>query len=223
MPPYSDLPPLTRKPQFFVMQVLGEICEEPIINVSHNASQLDTIASYNGDIYRIGISNRYEAESNVRIDVGGTFFANISVVENDSIDLVDEEICNGSIQINMPAWSTYYIEITPTRAPALSILSPENMAYNVTSAPLTFTVDQTTSWMGYSLDGQSNITVSGNTTLTGLADGVHNVIVFANNTAGIMGTSQALIFTVQTLVITNVSQNPLANLTPTELVIVNAT
>jgi hypothetical protein len=50
----------------------------------------------------------------VRIDVRGTFFANISVVENDSIDLVDEKTCNGSILIDMPAWSVYYVEITPT-------------------------------------------------------------------------------------------------------------
>ena len=109
-------------------------------------------------------------------------------------------------------------------APKISILSPENNTYNTTIVPLTFTVDQTTSWLGYSLDGQSNVTVSGNTTLTGLADGVHNVIVFANNTANMMGASDTTFFTIQTLAITNVSQSPLlTNVTPTDIVSVNAT
>src|SRR5271157_3546648 len=35
--------------------------------------------------------------------------------------------------------------------PYILILSPESMTYNVTNIPLTFTVDQTTFWMGYSL------------------------------------------------------------------------
>lgn len=112
----------------------------------------------------------------------------------------------------------------PDIAPTILILSPENMTYSTTSVPLTFTVDQTTSWMGYSLDGQSNITVSGNTTLIGLTAGVHNIIVFANNTADVMGISNTLFFTIQTLTINNVSQNPLAtNVTPTDVVSVNAT
>jgi hypothetical protein len=112
----------------------------------------------------------------------------------------------------------------PDIAPTILILSPENVTYNVTSVLLTFTVDQTTSWMGYSLDRQASITVSGNTTLIGLTAGVHNVIVFANNTAGVMGISHTLFFTIQTLAITNVSQNPLAtNVNSTDVVSVNAT
>lgn len=109
-------------------------------------------------------------------------------------------------------------------APTTSILSPEDVTYNVTSVPLTFTVDQPTSWMGYSLDGQSNITISGNTTLTGLTDGVHNVVVFANNTLNVMGVSTTTVFTIQTVAITNLSQKPLAtNVTPNDIVSVNAT
>jgi hypothetical protein len=98
------------------------------------------------------------------------------------------------------------------------------MTYNVTSVPLTFTVDQTTSWTGYSLDGQSNTTVSGNATLAGLTEGVHNVVVFANNTASMMGVSSTTFFTIQTLAITNVSQDPIATIvTSTDVVSVNAT
>ena len=37
-------------------------------------------------------------------------------------------------------------------------------------------------WMGYSLDGLDNVTVTGNTTLAGLSSGLHNVTVYAKDT-----------------------------------------
>jgi parallel beta-helix repeat protein len=53
-----------------------------------------------------------------------------------------------------------------TTPPAIAILSPENKTYTVNaSIPLTFTVDELASWMGYSLNGQPNATITGNTTL----------------------------------------------------------
>jgi hypothetical protein len=78
--------------------------------------------------------------------------------------------------------------------------------------------------MGYSLDGQSKTTVSGNTTLTDLAIGIHNIIIFANSTANMMGASSLIFFTVAPLDITNVSQNPTAtDVFPNDIVSVNAT
>lgn len=61
----------------------------------------------------------------------------------------------------------------------IEILSPKNMIYATNSIPLTFTINKTTSWIGYSLDGQTNVTITGNTTLTDLQDGWHYVIVYA--------------------------------------------
>jgi hypothetical protein len=49
--------------------------------------------------------------------------------------------------------------------------------------------------MGYSLDGQDNVTVTGNATLSGLSSGLHNVTVYANDTAGNMGVSETIKFT----------------------------
>jgi len=85
----------------------------------------------------------------------------------------------------------------PDPMPAILILSPQNMTYSSTNIPLTFVVDQTTSWIGYSLDEHSNVTVSGNTTLTSIAYGSHHVTVFANNTLGMMGVSNTVFFSVQ--------------------------
>jgi len=78
----------------------------------------------------------------------------------------------------------------------MTILSPENKTYTNTSISLTFTVNDSTSWIGYSLDGKVNITMTGNTTLTDLSYGVHNIIVYANDTAGNMVSSGKIFFSV---------------------------
>ena len=80
--------------------------------------------------------------------------------------------------------------------PTISIISPENKAYAVSNVSLTFTVSEPTLWMGYSLDGQANVTVTGNTTLTGLSDGSHSLKVHAKDTAGNTGASETIYFSV---------------------------
>lgn len=111
LPPYSVIPPFTRKPQFFAMEVLGKICKGRILNISYNADQMDAISSFDGKIYRIGVSNRYEGKSDITLYIGKNLSAKIYVVENNSIDLLYQGICSGSIKINMPPWSIYYIEL----------------------------------------------------------------------------------------------------------------
>jgi hypothetical protein len=110
--------------------------------------------------------------------------------------------------------------------PSIKILSPKNMIYATSSIPLTFTVDKATSWIGYALDGQANVTISGNTTLTALQDGAHYVIVYANDTDGRMGASCQVCFSVDTTPpdIKDISQFPLKdNVLPEDDVKVNAT
>jgi streptogramin lyase len=126
---------------------------------------------------------------------------------------------------NMGASSMVYFTVD-TASPVISIVSPENMTYTVADVPLDFTVSESTSWIGYSLDGQANNTVVGNTTLVGLLDGSHSVVVYANDTVGNMGVSSMVYFTVDTTPpnITDVSQTPAEdNVLPTDEVEVNAT
>jgi len=85
-----------------------------------------------------------------------------------------------------------------TTPPTISIVSPENKTYTVEDVPLTFTMSESTSWIGYSLDGQANITIAGNTTLTGLSDGMHSLVFYANDMAGNTGSSNIVYFTIQT-------------------------
>ena len=84
-------------------------------------------------------------------------------------------------------------------ASGTAIMSPQNMTYTVNAGiPLTFTVYEFTSWIGYSLDGQLNATITGNTTLPTLLDGWHYLVVYANDTFGNMEASPARHFTVDT-------------------------
>lgn len=81
--------------------------------------------------------------------------------------------------------------------PTISILRPKNKTYTVNSVPLTFNLGEPTSWIAYSLDGQANVTINGNTTLTGLSDGSHSLIVYSNDTAGNTGTSETIYFSIE--------------------------
>jgi hypothetical protein len=89
----------------------------------------------------------------------------------------------------------YVLAHTP---PEVSILSPLNQTYYNSSVSLIFTVDKPVNWTSYSLDGELNVTVAGNTTLTGLIDGSHSLVIYANDTLGNMGASQTVTFTIAT-------------------------
>jgi hypothetical protein len=84
-----------------------------------------------------------------------------------------------------------------TVPPVLSVASPENMNYTSSEVALNFTVDRHVEWMGYSLDGSENVTVMGNTTLTGLSNGLHNVTVYAKDEFGNTGASGTVVFSVE--------------------------
>ena len=77
-------------------------------------------------------------------------------------------------------------DLTP---PIITIISPEDTTYFTTSVDLNFIINEETDWIGYSLDGTTNISISGNITLSGLSIGSHNVAVYANDTALNTGTA----------------------------------
>lgn len=74
------------------------------------------------------------------------------------------------------------------------IISPQNTSYFKTYVPLNFTIDRTASWIGYSLDNQPNITITGNKNLTGLSNGAHNIIVYFTDSTGKTGSSDKIYF-----------------------------
>ena len=79
--------------------------------------------------------------------------------------------------------------------PAVSIVSPLNKTYTATSVSLDFTVNEGTTWIGYSLDGKTNATIEEETTLTNLAYGVHSITLYATGTDGKTAASETVYFT----------------------------
>lgn len=78
------------------------------------------------------------------------------------------------------------------------VLSPTNSTYTSTDIELNFIISQPTSWLGFSIDSKVNATISGNTTLTGLTQGIHTLTVYGNTTQGALASSGTIFFTVAT-------------------------
>jgi hypothetical protein len=95
------------------------------------------------------------------------------------------------------SWTEFFfdIKVIDTFPPRITVLSPENTTYLTDSVPLVFTLNEPTSWIRYSLDEQVNVTITGNTTITNLTSGSHNVVVYVNDTNGNMGVSDKVYFT----------------------------
>jgi len=91
-----------------------------------------------------------------------------------------------------------FIDIADIIPPRIHIHSPENKTYTASSIPLTFTIEERTSvpQIAYCLDHLENMTIMGNTTLTDMPNGSHNITVYANDTSNNMGYSSKIYFTV---------------------------
>jgi N-acetylneuraminic acid mutarotase len=85
-----------------------------------------------------------------------------------------------------------------TVPPHVHVLSPEIGDYTSDNVSLAFTVNKPALWMGYSLDGQDNVTVGGNISLSGLFVGLHNVTVYAEDEFENIGASDTVIFSIIT-------------------------
>lgn len=81
--------------------------------------------------------------------------------------------------------------------PEICFVSPQNKTYTGNSVSLNFSVNEETSWIGYSLDGQNNVTLTENTlTLTGLANGLHYLTIYAKGTYPNTEASETIGFTI---------------------------
>jgi len=80
--------------------------------------------------------------------------------------------------------------------PEIKIASPENKTYNSSSVSLVFTMNKPSNWTGYSINGQDNVTIAGNTTLTELPNGAHNLTVYATDEFENTGASETVYFNI---------------------------
>jgi len=81
-------------------------------------------------------------------------------------------------------------------SPRISFLSPPNGTYVTSDVKVDFIVSEAASQILYSLDGKENQTVSDSLTLTSLAEGAHNVTLYATDLAGNTAAPQTLFFSV---------------------------
>jgi hypothetical protein len=88
----------------------------------------------------------------------------------------------------------FTIDVTP---PQVSILSVQNKTYDTSDVQLDISVSETSlSKLSYVLDGQENVTIVENTTLSGLSNGEHSLTVYAIDEAGNAEASETIAFSV---------------------------
>jgi hypothetical protein len=83
-----------------------------------------------------------------------------------------------------------------TVPPQVTVVSSETLNTTASQVSLNFTINRPVDWMGYSLDGKDNITINGNTTITGLSTGLHNITVYAKDANENVGASETINFTI---------------------------
>jgi hypothetical protein len=80
--------------------------------------------------------------------------------------------------------------------PSVSLINPQSTTYQIANITLDFVLNKQVSWLGYSLDGQDNATITGNLTLANLSAGLHNITVYAEDNYGNTASSETITFTI---------------------------
>lgn len=129
---------------------------------------------------------------------GGNYWSDYNGTDNNRDGVGDTPyIIDENNQDNYPLISplvAFPWDLTP---PKITILSPKNETYTINNISLTFTISENSSWMGYSLDGQANVTITGNATLTGLSEGTHSLVIYATDATGYTSASETVYFTIK--------------------------
>ncbi len=87
----------------------------------------------------------------------------------------------------------------PHNVPVITFQSPSQDSTSFSSnVQVNFIVNLRSSWIGYSLDGRTNVTVNGDYMLKMLSDGNHSIVMYAKTYYGMVGKSTVLNFTVDT-------------------------
>jgi hypothetical protein len=82
-------------------------------------------------------------------------------------------------------------------APKITVVSPRNATYGANTVNVNFTLTEPAPWVGYSLDGTTNVTITGSTDISA-SDGQHSIVIYANDSAGRTGASDKIFFIVDT-------------------------
>ena len=83
-------------------------------------------------------------------------------------------------------------------APQITMISPKNTTTGTNTVNLNFTLREPAAWIGYSLDGNANVTITGSTNISA-SDGQHSIVIYANDSTGRTGASDRVYFAVDTV------------------------
>ncbi|MCW4031101.1 MAG: hypothetical protein NWE80_01915 [Candidatus Bathyarchaeota archaeon] len=153
-------------------------------NTTYTSNITQLVLSVNRPVTWIGYS--LDGQDNVTIN-GDIELSDISEGQHSITVYVNDTFAN------MVSSSTVYFSVD-TMPPQIVVLSPKNTTYGASDIQSAFSVDEPVSWIGYSLDGQDNVTVNGNITLAVLAEGSHNIKFFATDLVGNTGYSETIYF-----------------------------
>jgi hypothetical protein len=150
------------------------------INITDSILYKDNIHSIILSVNLTDLSNGYH---NVSVTAIGTtyYFSGESVYDYSALNITSQtETVN------------FFVNNPP---PKITIVEDKTV-YDSTNVRLTFTLDKPAQHIFYSLDSANNVTIWGNTTLNGLSNGSHFIVIYANDTVGNVGESQTIIFTI---------------------------
>jgi parallel beta-helix repeat protein len=176
---------------------------------SPNTCGIYFFGSSNNTIYHNNfVNNTYQAQvsnsANAWDDVYlGNYWSNYNARYPNAIQVDDSGLYNIPYSIDeknidrypltQPFNSEFYAIKIPLK---IFIMSPVHQGFNGSSIPLSFTVNKHVVWMSYSLDRQDNVTITGNATLSGLTNGLHNITVYAKDEFENTGASKTISFSV---------------------------
>jgi hypothetical protein len=105
----------------------------------------------------------------------------ITVYATETVVYWHHIFCASIFAINGSSMVHFSVDTVP---PEISFLISGNENFETSNVPLNFSLNESPSSIMYSLDNQPDITILGNTTLTGLPLGPHSLTLYVNDTAG---------------------------------------
>jgi len=170
---------------YFIGSSGNTVCRNNFVNCNYLVKVANSVNVWD-DGYLGNYWSDYKVKYPVAVQLGDSGVYNIPY----SIDTQDID----QHALTQPFSSAFY---EPKVPPKIAVVSPANQVFNESCVPLWFTVDKQVDWTGYSLDGQGNVTVTGNVTISELINGLHNVTVYAKDTFGNEGVSETIAFTIE--------------------------
>ncbi len=136
------------------------------------------------------IAYQIDKGRNVTIS-GNTTITLLDGWHNITVYAADADYNNGASET--VHFSNFAVDTVPLN---VNVYSIQNTTYNTSDLSLNFTADKPVAWAAYSLDGQANVTIAQNTTLTGLPSGAHTLTLYAQDAIGLIEASNTVNFDV---------------------------